>query len=87
MFKGEPCPFFRKPYFEVKKSSSESKRKPEVEIRAEEGDIICLKLAKSGYGNPEAISQMTASWVLKMSQYENFCQDYEEEYLNLNKNG
>jgi len=30
---------------------------------------------------------MSLEWVMKMIDYENFCQDYEEEYLNLNKNG
>lgn len=50
---------------------------------------MCLKLAKAGYGsgNPETIGAMSCDWVLKMAQYEGFCQDYEEEYLNLNQNG
>lgn len=87
MLKGESNAFFQRPYFEVKKSNSEKKRQPRVEIRADEGDVTCLKLAKAGYGNPEQIGQMSAAWVLKMIQYEGFCQDYEEEYLNLNKNG
>jgi hypothetical protein len=46
-----------------------------------------LKLAKAGYGggNPETIGQMSPDWVIKILDYENFCGDWEEEYLNLNK--
>jgi hypothetical protein len=44
-------------------------------------------LAKAGYGggNPESIGRMTPSWVMKILDYEGFCNDYEEEYYNLNK--
>jgi len=47
-----------------------------------------LKLAKAGYcgGNPETISKMNVVWVIKMLEYEGFCSDYEEEYINLNSN-
>jgi hypothetical protein len=44
-------------------------------------------LAKSGYGggNPEMIGKMNPNWVMKIVNYEDFCNDYEEEYQHLNK--
>jgi hypothetical protein len=46
-----------------------------------------LKLAKAGYGggDPKRIGQMDVKWVIYMLQYEGFCNDWETEYLNLNK--
>jgi hypothetical protein len=88
LFKGKPTPFFQAPTLKVRRTTSkESTRQPRTEINLEEAYIICLKLAKAGYGggNPETIGQMSPDWVIKILDYENFCGDWEEEYLNLNK--
>ena len=88
LFRGKLLPFFASPYFSVtRRATKENLRVPHIKVTADDCDIICLKLAKKGYkgGDPEAIESMSLSWVLKMIQYEDFCQDYEEEYYNLNR--
>ena len=94
MSKGKPCPFFQKPSFEIvrtpniSKEGKEPTRKPKVKSSLDEADNICLKLAKAGYkgGDPELIGMMNPYWVIKMIEYESFCGEYEEEYINLNQN-
>jgi hypothetical protein len=56
-----------------------------VEITASELDILCLRLAKAGYGKPQDIAEMDCDWVMKMIQYEDFCSEYESKYFELNK--
>lgn len=88
MFEGEFKPFFQAPNFEVKRTSrQDDTKKPRTEIKAEEADIICFRLAKAGYGggDPEKIGKMSPYWVMKIVDYEVFCSDYEEEHYNLNK--
>jgi hypothetical protein len=88
LFKGESYPFFQAPVLEVKRSSrKDNAKKPRTKINAEEADIVCLRLAKAGYGggDPEKIGKMAVDWVMKIVGYEGFCSDYEEEYYNLNQ--
>ena len=89
MLKAKFKPFSQAPYFKVKWLSGQKGRKPEIEIAASELDLICLRLAKAGYGGgiPQSIAYMDCDWVMKMIQYEDFCSDYEKAYLDLNKNG
>lgn len=88
MFEGECMAFYRSPAFIVAKVTGRSGEqiKPKTKISCDDDDLIVLRLAKAGYGggNPEVIENMSVDWVLKMFHYENFCSDYENEYINLN---
>jgi len=89
LFGGKLPPFCSSPRFVVnKRASKKPVALPKIETPEDDSDIICLKLAKAGYcgGNPETISKMNVVWVIKMLEYEGFCSDYEEEYINLNSN-
>jgi len=46
-----------------------------------------MRLAKAGYygGNPEAILQAPVTVVIGMLDYEGFIDDYENAYIELNK--
>ena len=48
--------------------------------------MIALKLAKSGWcnNNPEQILNMDGEIVMKMFHYQNFIDEYEEAFHNLN---
>jgi hypothetical protein len=48
--------------------------------------VIALKLARAGYGggDPERILNMRVDLVIEAAQYEQFCNDYESEYIELN---
>lgn len=87
MLKGQCIAFYQAPSFIVTKVTAGSNTiKPKTKIDCQDTDLIVLRLAKAGYGggNPEVIENMSVSWVLKMFHYENFCNDYESEYINLN---
>jgi hypothetical protein len=49
--------------------------------------MLILNLAKKGYcgGDPEKISKMEVKWVFKLAEYEKFINNYEQEYIYLNK--
>ena len=87
MFKSKCLAFYQSSCFVVKKLTTRSEQvKPKTKIDCQDTDLIVLRLAKAGYGggNPEVIENMSVDWVLKMFHYENFCNDYESEYMNLN---
>jgi len=44
-----------------------------------------IRLARSGYGNPEEILKMRVDIVVTMLMYEKFRGDYERAYYYLNK--
>jgi hypothetical protein len=58
---------------------------PKVEINIENEDLIILRLSKAGYGTPEQIRQMTGQDVISLYHYENFINDYEKEFFEINK--
>jgi hypothetical protein len=49
--------------------------------------MIALRLAKAGYagGDPERVLKMRADIVLAAIQYEKFVSDYENAFIELNK--
>lgn len=47
--------------------------------------LAALKLAREGYGTPEAILQMPADIVLAAIEHSNFIADYESTAVELNK--
>lgn len=48
---------------------------------------MALRLASAGYGggDPERIMQMRADWVVKAAQYEAFKSDYQDVYIEMNR--
>ena len=47
--------------------------------------LICLRLAKEGFGTPEQIEGMRTDIVLDALQYSTFIADYESTCFELNK--
>ena len=84
---GELPPFRAEGLFDVKNVPVENKRSPAVTIRADRELVIALRLAKAGYagGDLEKILEMKVSSVLAMLQYEKFVDDYQNAYIELNR--
>ena len=80
-------PFFQESPFIVHRTSTKDAKLPRVTIREEEAIVVALRVAKAGYygGDLEKILKAEADLVLKALHYSNFCTEYEEEYMELNK--
>lgn len=50
-----------------------------------EADLIFFKLSKSGYGSVNEIAEWDTRRVLQCLAYEKFTNDFEEAYLQINK--
>jgi hypothetical protein len=53
----------------------------------DEADLICLRLAKDGYGggNPESIQDWKTETILSVLEYTTFLNDYEATLYEINK--
>lgn len=59
---------------------------PTIEVNEDyEVELIQCRLSKAGYGSITEIEQWTAKKVLTALAYEAFCSDYEDAYLELNR--
>ena len=47
--------------------------------------LIHFRLVKAGYGSYEEVKKMNAREVLQAINYEKFCVDYENSYLEINR--
>lgn len=47
--------------------------------------LIAARLSKAGYGTVEQILQLDALQVMTLIHYETFVNEYEEEFVQLNK--
>lgn len=68
-------------------ASREVGRLPAVKVEASEVDVISIRLAKAGYwaGNPEAVKDAPSDEVMRAWHYEQFVNDYERTWWNLNR--
>ena len=92
MCERELQPFCRKPNFTVRridKGGNErpaGRKRPKVEIN-NECLFQAIRLAKSGYfgGDPQSVLNAPVDIVQSLLEYERFIDDYESEYVFLNK--
>ena len=51
--------------------------------------LVALRLAKEGFmgGNPDAILKAPTATVIAMMEYTNYVGEYQETYMELNKEG
>ena len=78
-------PFFTQKRFRVTTKSSRSNKYPKTEISCSKAIQVALSLSKAGYGTPEQIMEMNAEIVMSALDYENFKNEYEQEYMQLNR--
>jgi hypothetical protein len=67
---------------------SEQRKKPRIEIK-DYASFVSVKLAKLGYygGNPDSILNAPIDIVVNILHYEQYEQDYEGAYIELNAEG
>ena len=84
---GKRRPFYEKPLCVVRKRSfnGDTQSRPTVEANEEDPLPIIFRLVKSGYGSVSELMEMPARTIMQALHYENFCSDYESEYMELNK--
>lgn len=58
---------------------------PKVKINEKEDIYIAIRLSKAGYGTVEEILNMSWNLVESIIEYEKFQNEYEEQYIELNK--
>lgn len=67
----------------VGRLKSDSKR---PRIKAKDDDLLLFfKLSKAGYGTVDELEKWNARKVLQALAYENFCDEYETTFMELNK--
>ncbi len=66
---------------------SASRKRPKVTVNADEATVVAIKLARLGYGSgdPQKVLEFPADIVIAILQYEQFQVDYEEAYIDMNK--
>jgi hypothetical protein len=79
-------PFWQEPLARVTTHVSAGSRKyPSIEAE-DDALLIFFRLSKAGYGSVNEIEQWSVRKVLQCLCYEKFCSDYEDTYIELNKN-
>lgn len=82
---GKRRPFFEKPLCRVQGVYRDERKYPSIEA-SDDVLLIYLRLCKAGYaGSLNHAKEMTAREVLQALNYETFCNQYEQAYLELNK--
>ena len=84
---GKYAPFREKPLVRVSECfKNDDRRLPKIEV-IEDDLLIHLKLCKAGYASSVSeAKEMDAREVLQALNYEMFLADYEETYLEINRN-
>jgi hypothetical protein len=79
--------FYSSPFLKVKRKEAvffdPEDKFVDIEDNLSFMEATCLILASKGYcgGNPELISKMSVSWVLKLRDYNRFTIDYKLEKI------
>lgn len=80
-----PPPFWEKPLCRVVTTVINGKRKyPKIEAE-DDSLLILFRLSKAGYGSVNEIEEWDTRTVLQALYYEQFCDEYETAYLEINR--
>ena len=90
MREGKPQPFIRGPVFEIegdgRREEYERFRYPKVKI-ADNIAFVSIRLAHAGYysGDPQKVREAPVDVVQSILDYEDFRNNYEKKFIELNK--